>query len=235
MAQREKKNNKHNTTTMRKIAQMVGLAVMAATMMMGTSAEAQTSSTSKGVQHIATAGTLRMAIPVQRQTDVSTTQNRVPHSSIVPPRPVTPSLITPPRHDVPDWKSKYIAQKKLSEQIQKTLMMQVLTELDNDSLSAVETALITTALDRSLPVVAAKLAGMMTQEHCLNTSLIIYCARKRILDSTMTTLNLAQQNVIQLLQEESGELKPEHEKLLNRVFAIVRKRVLLYIISLTND
>ncbi len=212
---------------MKKIAQMVGMVVMAAVLMLGTPAEAQSRAQKKDAKkeakRLEKEGFLTMSIPIQRQLEEYYARVSERDETGMPKYLVATNLAVGNSYTAAQMEATNVAKVRLAQQIQTTVMSQAKMDLANSSLSAEEAASITKVLEKSTLMVAQKLNRVIVaQEYYRVLSNKNYEVHVVVMYNTEEVRNMVLQDAKKQLQEELDTFKPEHEKLLD---GIVREGV----------
>ena len=207
---------------MKKIAQMVGMVIMAAVLMIGTPVEAQSrmqkKDAKKEARRLSKEGFLTMSIPIQRQLEEYYMRMSERDEDGMPKYIMASNLATGNSYAAAQMEATNIAKVRLAHQIQVMVMSQAKIDLANASLSSEEATSITKVLEKSTLMVAQKLNQVMiAQEYYRILSNKNYEVHVVLLYNTKTVRDMVFQDAKQRLQEDLDAFKPEHEKLLNGI------------------
>lgn len=207
---------------MKKIAQMVGMVVMTALLMVGAPIEAQSRTQKKDAKkeakRLQREGFLTMSIPIQRQLEDYYTRMSERDEEGMPKYLVATNLAVGNSYAAAQMEATNIAKVRLAQQIQTMVMSQAKIDLANASLSAEEAASVTKALEKSTLMVAQRLNRVVVaQEYYRVLSNKNYEVHVVLLHSTNAVRDMVLQDAKRLLQEELDAFKPEHEKLLDGI------------------
>lgn len=207
---------------MKKIAQMVGMVVMTALLMVGAPIEAQSRTQKKDAKkeakRLQREGFLTMSIPIQRQLEDYYTRMSERDEEGMPKYLVATNLAVGNSYAAAQMEATNIAKVRLAQQIQTMVMSQAKIDLANASLSAEEAASVTKALEKSTLMVAQRLNRVVVaQEYYRVLSNKNYEVHVVLLHSTKAVRDMVLQDAKRLLQEELDAFKPEHEKLLDGI------------------
>lgn len=212
-------NNTKTQTIMKKIAQTLGMALMAALLMVGTPAEAQTSQQKKDAKNEAKRlqkeGFMTMGLPIQRQLEDFYTKVSERDDEGMPMYLMATNQAVGNSYAAAQMEATNIAKVRLAGQVQTMVMSQAKADLANASLNAEEAASITKVLEKSTLMVAQKLNRViMAQEYYRVLQNKNYEVHVVLLYSSKAVREMVLQDAKKLLQEELDNFTPEHEKIL---------------------
>ena len=204
---------------MKKISQILGMAVMAALLMVGTPAEAQTrqqkKDAKKEAKRLQKEGYQTMGLPIQRQLEDFYAKLSERDDEGMPMYLMATNQAVGNSYAAAQMEATNIAKVRLAGQVQTMVMSQAKADLANSTLSAEEAASITKVLEKSTLMVAQKLNRVLVaQEYYRVLKNNNYEVHVVLLYSSKAVREMVLQDAKELLQKELDNFTPEHEKIL---------------------
>lgn len=204
---------------MKKIAQTLGMALMAALLMIGTPAEAQTrqqkKDAKKEAKRLQKEGFQTMGLPIQRQLEDFYVKISERDDEGMPMYLMATNQAVGNSYAAAQMEATNIAKVRLAGQVQTMVMSQAKADLANSTMSADEAASITKVLEKSTLMVAQKLNRVIVaQEYYRVLQNKNYEVHVVLLYSSKAVREMVLQDAKKLLQEELDNFTPEHEKIL---------------------
>lgn len=207
---------------MKKISQILGMAVMAALLMVGTPAEAQTrqqkKDAKKEAKRLQKEGYLTMGLPIQRQLEDFYAKISERDDEGMPMYLMATNQAVGNSYTAAQMEATNIAKVRLAGQVQTMVMSQAKADLANSTLSAEDAASITKVLEKSTLMVAQKLNRVLVaQEYYRVLKNNNYEVHVVLLYSSKAVREMVLQDAKELLQKELDNFTPEHEKILSGI------------------
>lgn len=207
---------------MKKISQILGMAVMAALLMVGTPAEAQTrqqkKDAKKEAKRLQKEGYQTMGLPIQRQLEDFYAKISERDDEGMPMYLMATNQAVGNSYTAAQMEATNIAKVRLAGQVQTMVMSQAKADLANSTLSAEDAASITKVLEKSTLMVAQKLNRVLVaQEYYRVLKNNNYEVHVVLLYSSKAVREMVLQDAKELLQKELDNFTPEHEKILSGI------------------
>lgn len=204
---------------MKKISQILGMAVMAALLMVGTPAEAQTrqqkKDAKKEAKRLQKEGYLTMGLPIQRQLEDFYAKISERDDEGMPMYLMATNQAVGNSYTAAQMEATNIAKVRLAGQVQTMVMSQAKADLANSTLNAEEAASITKVLEKSTMMVAQKLNRVLVaQEYYRVLKNNNYEVHVVLMYSSKAVREMVLRDAKELLQKELDNYTPEHEKIL---------------------
>lgn len=204
---------------MKKISQMLGMALMAALLMVGTPAEAQTRQQKKDAKKAAKIlekeGYQTMDIPIVRQLEQFYAKRDQIGEDGMPAYLHASGIGVGNTYAAARLLATTDAKVRLAGNIQTKVMDEVKARVADDQLSSEEAVSVTRALEKATLLVAEKLNRAITaQEYFKVLPNKNYEVRVTLMYSVKTIEDMLLKEARKALEEEMKNYKPEHEKFL---------------------
>lgn len=204
---------------MKKISQMLGMALMAALLMVGTPAEAQTSKQKRDARNEAKRlekeGFRTMGIPIVRQLEQFYVKCDQVDENGMPVYMYASGIGVGNTFAAARLLATTDAKVRLAGNIQTKVMDEAKAIMADDQLSSEEAVSVTKALEKATLLVAEKLSRAITaQEYFKVLPNKNYEVRVTLMYSVKTIEDMLLKEARKALEEEMKNYKPEHEKFL---------------------
>lgn len=207
---------------MKKTVKTIGMAVLAALLLVGTPAVAQThqqkKEAKKEAKRLAKEGFLTMSLPLQHQLEEFYAKVSERDDEGLPMYITATNLAVGNSYAAAQMEATTVAKTRLAGQIQTLVMSEAKAELANAALSAEEAASITKVLEKTTQLVSQRLNRVIVaQEYYRVLKNKNYEVHVVLMYSTKAVREMLLQDAKKMLKEELDNFKPVHEKLLESI------------------